>query len=161
MPSFTSSPLCSFIASQQRSHIYQHQVPSTSSTSTAITFCPSFPSLSSPLHAPRTCFRSTTRLDPSGRITLSLVARPSSPASPLPVQSTLYVLAQAGLFSLAIADTMRFLQLIGILGYLSFGDNVGTNIITMYPSTSLFVCIGRLSIVILTLCSYPLQVREI
>lgn len=29
----------------------------------------------------------------------------------------------------------------------------------MYPSTSLFVCIGRLSIVILTLCSYPLQVH--
>jgi hypothetical protein len=31
----------------------------------------------------------------------------------------------------------------------------------MYPSTSLFVCFGRLSIVVLTLCSYPLQVRLI
>jgi hypothetical protein len=52
------------------------------------------------------------------------------------------------------------LQLIGVLGYLSFGSNVGTNIITMYPSASLFVCFGRLSIVILTLCSYPLQVSH-
>lgn len=50
-------------------------------------------------------------------------------------------------------------QLVGVLGYLSFGEKVGTNIITMYPSTSLFVCIGRLSIVVLTLCSYPLQVH--
>lgn len=50
-------------------------------------------------------------------------------------------------------------QIVGVLGYLSFGSKVGANIITMYPSTSLFVCFGRVSIVILTLCSYPLQVH--
>ena len=49
-------------------------------------------------------------------------------------------------------------QIVGVLGYLAFGSNVGTNIIAMYPSTSLFVCFGRLSIIVLTLFSYPLQV---
>lgn len=49
--------------------------------------------------------------------------------------------------------------IVGILGYLSFGSNVGDNIIAMYPSTSLFVCFGRVSIIILTIFSYPLQVH--
>ncbi|SPO27334.1 uncharacterized protein UTRI_10450 [Ustilago trichophora] len=49
--------------------------------------------------------------------------------------------------------------IVGVLGYLSFGSNVGDNIIAMYPSTSLFVCFGRVSIIILTIFSYPLQVH--
>ncbi|SNX85425.1 uncharacterized protein MEPE_04134 [Melanopsichium pennsylvanicum] len=49
--------------------------------------------------------------------------------------------------------------IVGVLGYLSFGNNVGDNIIAMYPSTSLFVCFGRVSIIILTIFSYPLQVH--
>jgi amino acid permease len=49
--------------------------------------------------------------------------------------------------------------IVGVLGYLSFGSNVGDNIIAMYPSTSLFVCLGRVSIIVLTLFSYPLQVH--
>lgn len=36
---------------------------------------------------------------------------------------------------------------------------VGANIIAMYPSTSLFIAIGQLAIVILVLFSYPLQVH--
>lgn len=36
---------------------------------------------------------------------------------------------------------------------------VGANIITMYPSTSLFIAVGQLAIVILVLFSYPLQVH--
>jgi Transmembrane amino acid transporter protein len=35
---------------------------------------------------------------------------------------------------------------------------VGANIIAMYPSTSLFIAVGQLAIVILVLFSYPLQV---
>ncbi|EPQ26981.1 uncharacterized protein PFL1_05616 [Pseudozyma flocculosa PF-1] len=50
-------------------------------------------------------------------------------------------------------------QIVGVLGYLAFGSNVGDNIITMYPSTSLFVCFGRVSIVVLTVFSYPLQIH--
>ena len=49
--------------------------------------------------------------------------------------------------------------IVGVLGYISFGNNVGDNIIAMYPSTSLFVCFGRVSIIILTIFSYPLQVH--
>ncbi|SJX62615.1 uncharacterized protein SRS1_10811 [Sporisorium reilianum f. sp. reilianum] len=49
--------------------------------------------------------------------------------------------------------------IVGVLGYLSFGGNVGDNIIAMYPSTSLFVCFGRVSIIVLTIFSYPLQVH--
>jgi hypothetical protein len=35
---------------------------------------------------------------------------------------------------------------------------VGANIIGMYPSTSLFIAVGQLAIVILVLFSYPLQI---
>ncbi|EIN09560.1 hypothetical protein PUNSTDRAFT_101436 [Punctularia strigosozonata HHB-11173 SS5] len=48
---------------------------------------------------------------------------------------------------------------IAILGYLTFGSTVGPNIIAMYPSTSLFVAVGQLAIVVLVLVSYPLQVH--
>lgn len=43
------------------------------------------------------------------------------------------------------------------IGYLTFGDHVGSNIIAMYPATSLFVALGRLGIVLLVGLSYPLQ----
>ena len=36
---------------------------------------------------------------------------------------------------------------------------VGPNIIAMYPSTTVFVAVGQLAIVILVLFSYPLQVH--
>jgi len=50
-------------------------------------------------------------------------------------------------------------EVIAIFGYLTFGNNVGSNIIQNYPSTSLFVAFGQLAIVILVLFSYPLQVQ--
>jgi amino acid permease len=50
-------------------------------------------------------------------------------------------------------------EIIGVLGYLTFGSNVGDNIIAMYPSTSVFVAVGQLAIVVLVLISYPLQVH--
>ncbi|KAK0522320.1 hypothetical protein OC842_006502 [Tilletia horrida] len=50
-------------------------------------------------------------------------------------------------------------MVVGGFGYGTFGSAVADNIITMYPSTNLFVCFGRLSIVTLTLFSYPLQIH--
>lgn len=50
-------------------------------------------------------------------------------------------------------------EVIAIFGYLTFGSKVSANIIAMYPSTSLFIAIGQLAIVILVLFSYPLQVH--
>ncbi|KAK7515541.1 transmembrane amino acid transporter protein-domain-containing protein [Phyllosticta citriasiana] len=48
--------------------------------------------------------------------------------------------------------------LVGITGYLSYGDHVTGNIVSMYePSAS--STIGRLAIVILVMFSYPLQVH--
>uniref|UniRef100_A0A060TC86 ARAD1B21538p n=1 Tax=Blastobotrys adeninivorans TaxID=409370 RepID=A0A060TC86_BLAAD len=47
-------------------------------------------------------------------------------------------------------------MLVGLCGYFSFGDNVGGNIIQMYPY-SIFSTIGRIAIVVLVLFSYPLQ----
>ncbi|KAF0395541.1 vacuolar amino acid transporter 5 [Gigaspora margarita] len=47
-------------------------------------------------------------------------------------------------------------QIIGILGYLSFGDDVWPNIIAMYRAST-FITIGRIAIVILVIFSYPLQ----
>lgn len=46
---------------------------------------------------------------------------------------------------------------VGILGYLTFGDAVNANIITMYPKDSVVSLIGRLCIVIMVSLSYPLQ----
>ncbi|KAF9891236.1 hypothetical protein FE257_004800 [Aspergillus nanangensis] len=46
--------------------------------------------------------------------------------------------------------------LVAITGYLSFGDNVGGNIVSMYPP-GLWATIGRAAIVILVMFSYPLQ----
>jgi amino acid permease len=69
-------------------------------------------------------------------------------------------------------------EVIAVFGYLTFGSKVGlfcllstalphmfhpskvgANIIAMYPSTSLFIAIGQLAIVVLVLFSYPLQVH--
>ncbi|TIC02381.1 hypothetical protein E3Q08_03488 [Wallemia mellicola] len=56
-------------------------------------------------------------------------------------------------------------EIIGVLGYVTFGDNVNSNVMSMYPETkmtsdtSIFISFGRLAIVILVLSSYPLQVH--
>ncbi|SCV73877.1 BQ2448_6307 [Microbotryum intermedium] len=49
-------------------------------------------------------------------------------------------------------------EILGILGYLCFGNLVGSNIIEMYPH-SLLVSICQLGLVILVLFSYPLQLH--
>lgn len=46
---------------------------------------------------------------------------------------------------------------LGIIGYLTFGSKVGSNIIAMYPPTSFTIALGRLGIVMLVGLSYPLQ----
>lgn len=48
--------------------------------------------------------------------------------------------------------------LVAITGYLSFGNNVGGNIIGVYPP-SVTSTIGRAAIVVLVMFSYPLQVH--
>ncbi|KAF9047146.1 hypothetical protein BDZ89DRAFT_978893 [Hymenopellis radicata] len=50
-------------------------------------------------------------------------------------------------------------EVIAVFGYLTFGSKVGANIIAMYPSTSVFIAVGQLAIVVLVLFSYPLQVH--
>lgn len=59
----------------------------------------------------------------------------------------------------AIGSATITYEIIAVFGYLTFGSNVGANIIAMYPSTSLFVAVGQLAIAILVLFSYPLQVH--
>lgn len=46
---------------------------------------------------------------------------------------------------------------VALVGYATFGSNVSDNIIAMYPDTNLFVCFGKLSVIALTLTSYPMQ----
>ncbi|WVF66405.1 hypothetical protein IAT40_001145 [Kwoniella sp. CBS 6097] len=48
-------------------------------------------------------------------------------------------------------------EILGIIGYLTFGSKVGSNIIAMYPPTSMIIAIGRFGIVLLVGLSYPLQ----
>ncbi|KAL0577289.1 hypothetical protein V5O48_004682 [Marasmius crinis-equi] len=59
----------------------------------------------------------------------------------------------------SIGSAVVTYEIIAVLGYLTFGSKVGANIIAMYPSTSVFVAVGQLAIVILVLFSYPLQVH--
>lgn len=47
--------------------------------------------------------------------------------------------------------------IVGIIGYLSFGDLVNSNIVTMYPKASILSLIGRLCIVVMVGLSFPLQ----
>jgi amino acid permease len=48
--------------------------------------------------------------------------------------------------------------LTGITGYLSYGDNIRGNIVSMYP-TAAAATIGRFAIVVLVMFSYPLQIH--
>ncbi|CDH60214.1 amino acid [Lichtheimia corymbifera JMRC:FSU:9682] len=57
---------------------------------------------------------------------------------------------------ISIGSAWAAYEAIGILGYLTFGKNVLSNIITEYPQSG-FVAGGRLAIVILVVFSYPLQ----
>ncbi|KAG6910013.1 hypothetical protein DXG01_013735 [Tephrocybe rancida] len=59
----------------------------------------------------------------------------------------------------SIGSAIVTYEIIAVLGYLTFGSKVGANIVAMYPSTSLFIAVGQLAIVILVLFSYPLQVH--
>ncbi|KAK9324144.1 transmembrane amino acid transporter protein-domain-containing protein [Lipomyces orientalis] len=56
----------------------------------------------------------------------------------------------------SIGSAVILYTLVGFTGYLSFGDNVGGNIIGMYAS-SFSSAVGRAAIVVLVLFSYPLQ----
>lgn len=46
---------------------------------------------------------------------------------------------------------------VGIFGYLTFGNSVNANIITMYPSKFILSLIGRMCIVLMVSLSFPLQ----
>ncbi|KAJ7574441.1 transmembrane amino acid transporter protein-domain-containing protein [Mycena floridula] len=59
----------------------------------------------------------------------------------------------------SIGSATLIYEVIAVFGYLTFGSKVGANIIEMYPSTSLFIAIGQLVIVVLVMFSYPLQVH--
>lgn len=58
----------------------------------------------------------------------------------------------------SIGSACSLYILTGITGYLSYGDNIKGNIVSMYP-TSAASTIGRLAIVILVMFSYPLQIH--
>ncbi|KAL7411742.1 transmembrane amino acid transporter protein-domain-containing protein [Mrakia frigida] len=57
----------------------------------------------------------------------------------------------------SIGSATVIYEVMALAGYLTFGSKVGSNIIAMYPNSSLFVAIGRLGIVLMVLFSYPLQ----
>jgi len=56
----------------------------------------------------------------------------------------------------SIGSAFWVYTLIGVFGYLSFGDGAGDNIITMYPK-SWVITGGQICIAILVALSYPLQ----
>ncbi|GJJ69050.1 hypothetical protein EMPS_01396 [Entomortierella parvispora] len=60
------------------------------------------------------------------------------------------------IISSSIGSAVVVYHIIGVLGYLTFGNNVGSNIIQMY-NDSLLVTVGRIAIVVLVMFSFPLQ----
>lgn len=58
----------------------------------------------------------------------------------------------------SIATAATIYTLVAITGYLSYGDKIQGNIVSMYPH-SVASTIGRAAIVILVMFSYPLQVH--
>ncbi|WFD42494.1 hypothetical protein MPSI1_001139 [Malassezia psittaci] len=57
----------------------------------------------------------------------------------------------------SIGSSAMVYVIVALIGYATFGANVSDNIIAMYPASSLFVCIGKLSVIALTLSSFPMQ----
>ncbi|WFD06895.1 hypothetical protein MVES1_002250 [Malassezia vespertilionis] len=65
---------------------------------------------------------------------------------------------RCNLVSILSLSSSAFVYLvIALAGYGSFGSSTGDNIIAMYPDGSLLVCIGKASVIVLTLTSYPMQ----
>lgn len=64
-------------------------------------------------------------------------------------------------FSKIVVKAMSFAIIIyltvGTLGYITFGDNVESNIIKMYEMNNFFNVLGRFCIVVLVTLAYPLQ----
>lgn len=56
-----------------------------------------------------------------------------------------------------IATACLAYLVVGILGYLTFGNAVDANIITMYPRDSVALLVGRLCIVVMVSMAFPLQ----
>ncbi|KAJ3329892.1 Ubiquitin-conjugating enzyme E2 2 [Blyttiomyces sp. JEL0837] len=56
----------------------------------------------------------------------------------------------------SISTAFVIYQVIGIIGYLTFGNLVSTNVIEMYPSSSIITG-GQFALAVLFLLSYPLQ----
>ncbi|ORY83197.1 amino acid transporter [Protomyces lactucae-debilis] len=61
-----------------------------------------------------------------------------------------------GVVATSIGGSWAVYLLVAITGYLSYGDKVNGNIVSMYPN-SISANIGRTAIVVLILFSYPLQ----
>lgn len=57
----------------------------------------------------------------------------------------------------AIVTACSSYLVVGIFGYLTFGNSANANIITMYPRGSIPSLIGRLCIVVMVALSFPLQ----
>lgn len=60
------------------------------------------------------------------------------------------------IISTSIGSAVVVYHVIGVLGYLTFGNDVGSNIIQKY-NDSMLVTVGRIAIVILVMFSFPLQ----
>ena len=61
--------------------------------------------------------------------------------------------------SVSVGASAAVYLVVALVGYVSFGSAVSDNIIAMYPDTGLFVCFGKLSVIALTLTSYPVQMH--
>jgi len=57
----------------------------------------------------------------------------------------------------SIVFGMVLYWVVGVCGYLTFGDKTESNVISMYPASSYIILFGQLSMVIMVMLSYPLQ----
>jgi len=57
----------------------------------------------------------------------------------------------------SIVFGMILYWVVGYYGYITFGDQTESNVISMYPPSSYIILFGQLSMVIMVMLSYPLQ----
>lgn len=78
----------------------------------------------------------------------------------IPVYNELYnsTLERTSIVTFTSVLSCAFVYLfVGLVGYFSFGAQVGNNVMAMYPDKGLFVGLGKLCVVLLAITSYPMQ----
>jgi amino acid permease len=63
------------------------------------------------------------------------------------------------IIAISVAFALACYLALGACGYLTFGRNIASNLIAAYPSRLAGVMVAQVAIVMLVICSFPLQLQ--